>query len=74
MLLFVCVEANIERISLDRTSRALSNSCLFTFVHVDNGLNHCPVSPIYPSNYAEDARYLAALRSLKAVVEHHSII
>ncbi|MGB9082623.1 MAG: acyl-CoA thioesterase, partial [Desulfuromonadaceae bacterium] len=37
---FVCVEASIERISHDRTVRALSNSCLFTFVHVDKDLNH----------------------------------
>jgi acyl-coenzyme A thioesterase 9 len=71
---FVCVEAGIERISRDRTSKALSNSCLFTFVHVDKELNHCPVPQIYPTTYAEDARYLAALRSLHAVVEHHSII
>jgi acyl-CoA hydrolase len=71
---FVCVEAGIERISRDRSSKALSNSCLFTFVHVDEALNHCPVPQIYPVTYAEDARYLAALRSLQAVVAHHSII
>jgi acyl-CoA hydrolase len=71
---FVCVEAGIERISRDRTSKALSNSCLFTFVHVDEDLNHCPVPQIYPTTYAEDARYLGALRSLQAVVAHHSII
>ena len=71
---FVCVEANIERISRDRTSNALSNSCLFTFVNVDNDLNHCPVPPVYPTTYAEDARYLAALRSHQAVIAHHSII
>ena len=71
---FVCVEANIERISRDRTSKALSNSCLFTFVHVDNDLNHCSVPPVYPTTYAEDARYLAAMRSYQAIVAHHSII
>jgi acyl-CoA hydrolase len=71
---FVCVEANIERISRDRTSRALSNSCLFTFVHVDEGLKHCPVPPVFPTTYAEDARYLAAMRSHQSVVGHHSII
>ena len=32
---FICVEAGIERISRDRTTKALSNSCLFTFVNVD---------------------------------------
>ncbi len=71
---FVCVEASIERISRDRTTKALSNSCLFTFVNVDGELNHLPVPPIYPSTYAEDARYLAAHRSYQAVVGHHTII
>ena len=71
---FVCVEANIERISRDRTSKALSNSCLFTFVNVDRDLNHIPVPAIYPATYAEDARYLAAHRSYQAIVGHHTII
>jgi acyl-CoA hydrolase len=71
---FVCVEASIERISRDRTSKALSNSCLFTFVNVDRELNHRPVPPVYPTTYAEDSRYLAAHRSYQAIVAHHSII
>ena len=71
---FICVEANIERVSRDRGSKALSNSCLFTFVNVDNELNHLPVPAIYPSSYAEDARYLAAHRSLQSLVGHHAII
>ena len=71
---FVCVEANIERISRDRTSKALSNSCLFTFVNVDRELVHQPVPPIYPATYAEDARYLAAHRSYQSIVAHHEII
>jgi acyl-coenzyme A thioesterase 9 len=71
---FVCVEASIERISRDRTSNAMSNSCLFTFANVDNDLNHCPVPQVYPTTYAEDARYLAAMRSYQAIVAHHSII
>ena len=71
---FVCVEANIERISRDRSTKALSNSCLFTFVNVDNDLNHLPVPAIYPATYAEDARYLAAHRSFRSLVENHSII
>jgi acyl-CoA hydrolase len=65
---FVCVEANIERISRDRTTKALSNSCLFTFVNVDENLRHRPVPPVYPTNYGEDARYLAAHRSCQAVL------
>ena len=60
---FVCVEASIERISRDRTSKALSNSCFFTFVNVDREMVRRQVRTVYPSNYAEDARYLAAHRS-----------
>jgi acyl-coenzyme A thioesterase 9 len=71
---FICVEANIERISRDRNTKALSNSCLFTFVNVDNNLNHLPVPAIYPATYAEDHRYLAAYRSLRSLVNHHAII
>jgi acyl-CoA hydrolase len=71
---FVCVEASIERISRDRTAKALSNSCLFTFVNVDLDLVHRPVPPVYPTTYAEDARYLAAHRSYQAIVGHHEII
>lgn len=58
----LCVEAGIERISRDRRSKALSNSCLFTFVNVDRELRPRPVPPVYPSTYAEDARYLAGHR------------
>ena len=71
---FVCIEASIERISRDRTTKALSNSCLFTFVNVDKDLRHRPVPAIYPATYAEDARYLAAHRSYQALVGHHTII
>lgn len=71
---FICVEANIERVSRDRTSKALSNSCLFTFVSVDEQLRHKPVPLVYPSNYAEDSRYLAAYRSHLDMVRHYTLI
>jgi len=71
---YICVEANIERISRDRTSKALSNSCLFTFVNVDRQLVHQTVPNVYPSNYAEDAKYLEAHRSFKNLSEHITII
>ncbi|MBZ5523186.1 MAG: acyl-CoA thioesterase [Acidobacteriia bacterium] len=58
----VCVETDIIRISLDRTTTALCNTCVFTFVNVDPDLRPKPVPPIYPTTYAEDARYLAAYR------------
>jgi acyl-CoA hydrolase len=71
---FVCVEASIERISRDRSAKALSNSCLFTFVNVDRELHHQPVPPIYPTTYREDARYLEAYRSYQALTGHYRMI
>ncbi len=71
---FVCVEAGIERISRDRTAKALSNSCLFTFVNVDRELNHRPVPRIYPATYREDARYLEAHRSYRSLSGHYRMI
>lgn len=58
----VCVEADIIRVSRDRTQTNLSNSCIFTFANVDDTLLPQPVPPIYPTTYAEDARYLGAHR------------
>jgi acyl-CoA hydrolase len=58
----VSVETEIIRISRDRTQTHLSNSCIFTFTNVDADLRPQPVPPIYPTTYAEDARYLAAHR------------
>lgn len=71
---FICVEASIERISRDRSNKALSNSCLFTFVNVDNELQHQAVPGVYPSTYAEDDRYLAAYRSHKSMIKHYDLI
>ena len=71
---FVCVEAGIERLSRDRTTKALSNSCLFTFVSVDGELNHHKVPTVYPTTYGEDARFLAARRSLHTLLRHRSLI
>ena len=71
---FICVEAGIERISRDRTAKALSNSCLFTFANVDGELKHHPVPTVYPTTYAEDARYLAAHRSLNILLRHENRI
>ncbi len=71
---FICVEAGIERISRDRTTKALSNSCLFTFANVDGNLQHHPVPTVYPTTYVEDVRYLAAHRSLQIFLRHRSRI
>jgi len=64
------VEANIRRLSRDRTSQALSNSCLFTFVNVDKDLTPQSVPSIYPTTYGEDARYLQAFRRSKGLGRH----
>ena len=71
---FICVEANIERISRDRTTKAMSNSCLFTFVNVDSELKQQPVPLVYPTNYGEDARYLAAHRSCQTLMKSRQLI
>jgi acyl-CoA hydrolase len=62
----ITVETSITRISRDRKSTALSNVCTFTFVNVDSDLRPMPVPPIYPTTYAEDARYLAGYRRHQA--------
>jgi acyl-coenzyme A thioesterase 9 len=58
----LCVEIGIHRISRDRVTRALSNTCVFTFVNVDERMVPRPVPTIYPTTYDEDARYLDAHR------------
>jgi acyl-coenzyme A thioesterase 9 len=62
----ITVETAITRISRDRKSTALSNVCSFTFVNVDSLLRPMPVPQIYPTTYAEDARYLAGYRRHQA--------
>ena len=72
----ITVETSITRVSRDRKSTALSNVCTFTFVNMDADLHPMPVPPIYPTTYAEDARYLAGFRrhrahlALRAPLEH----
>lgn len=58
----ICVEVDIVRESRDRTTAALCNTCTFTFRNVDDALRPRPVPRVYPTTYAEDARYLAAHR------------
>ncbi len=58
----ICVETDIVRISRDRTSTSVCNTCIFTFTNVDAELRRRSVPPVYPTTYAEDARYLAAYR------------
>ena len=63
----VCVEAEIQRVSRDRSRRALSNSCLFTFLNVDPALTPRDVPAVYPTDWQEDARWLAARRNLASL-------
>jgi acyl-CoA hydrolase len=63
----ICVEAEIERVSRDQARRALSNSCLFTFLNVDRGLAPQDVPEVYPTDWREDARWLAARRNLASL-------
>lgn len=65
----ISIEINIERTSLDKVTKALSNTCVFTFVNVDEDMQPKPVPKVYPTTYAEDERYLKAYRRRK---EHRS--
>ncbi|HYW34088.1 MAG TPA: acyl-CoA thioesterase, partial [Balneolaceae bacterium] len=56
------LEIDIERISRNKETRALSNTCMFTFVNADEEMNPQPLPQIYPTTYAEDERYLKARR------------
>jgi len=58
----MCIAITIERLSRDRVTKALSNTCVFTFVNVDDRMQPRPVAKVYPTTYAEDARYLEAHR------------
>ena len=66
---FICVEATIGRMGRNEHKiSAQSNSCLFTFINVDENLNPHHVDKIYPTTYAEDDGYLEASRSLKDIM------
>lgn len=58
----ISIEINIERTSMNKVTKALSNTCVFTFVNADKELNAQPVPKVYPTTYAEDERYLKARR------------
>jgi acyl-CoA hydrolase len=64
----ICVQTDIERHSRDRTARALSNSCLFTFANVTPQMRLAGVPPVHPATYGEDARWLDARRNLHDIV------
>jgi len=68
----IAVETSITRISRDRSSTALSNVCTFTFTNVDADLRRKPVPQVYPTTYAEDARYLAAYRRHRAYLDQNA--
>lgn len=61
----ISIEINIERTSVNKVTRALSNTCIFTFVNVDDNMQPRPVAKVYPTTYDEDERYLNAYRRHK---------
>ena len=65
----LCVETDIVRLGLDRGQAALSNTCVFTFVNVDDDLRPRPVPQVHPSTYREDAAFLAAHRRRAAYLD-----
>jgi hypothetical protein len=69
-----CVEVSIERISRDRETKALSNTCVFTFVAVDAAMRPQPVPRVFPTTYAEDARYLSAHRRRRRLAARRAAV
>lgn len=66
---FICVETTINNIRrYDKKINKLTDSCLFTFVNVDEKLQPYPVETIYPTTYIEDQKYLEARRSLYSII------
>ncbi len=63
------VEIDIERTSVDKVTHALSNTCVFTFVNVDENMQPRQVPKVYPSTYDEDERYLKAYRRRKEYLD-----
>lgn len=59
------IEINIERTGINKVTKALSNTCIFTFVNVDEEMNPKPIPKVYPTTYDEDERYLNAYRRHK---------
>lgn len=58
----ISVQTDIERFNRGAGEKALSNSCLFTFKNVGRDMKPRKVPFIYPTTYAEDARFLTAYR------------
>ncbi len=66
---FICVETTISRVGrYEKKISSLTDSCLFTFVNVDEKLKPHPVETIYPITYFEDKKYLEAHRSLTEII------
>ncbi|MGC9257976.1 hotdog domain-containing protein [Desulfurella sp.] len=65
---FICIETTISRMGrYEKKISNLTDSCLFTFVNVDEKLKPHPVETIYPITYFEDQKYLEARRSLTSI-------
>ncbi len=66
---FICVETVINRIGRhEKKISNLSDSCLFTFLNVDDDMQPHDVEKIYPTTYFEDEKYLQAQRSLTSIM------
>lgn len=67
----ISIEINIERTGINKVTRALSNTCIFTFANVDEQMQAQPVPKVYPTTYDEDERYLNAYRRHKQYLEEN---
>lgn len=70
---FICVESNIYRIGRgEKNISALTNSCNFTFINVDDRLNAINVEKIYPYSFEDYVKLLIAKGTLNALLMEDS--
>jgi len=73
---FICVESNIYRIGRgEKNISALTNSCNFTFINVDNKLKALDVEKVYPYSFEDYLKIVRAKETLnKLLMEDSSLL
>jgi acyl-CoA hydrolase len=70
---FISVESNIYKMSRgEKNISALTNSCYFTFINVDNKLNAIDVEKIYPYSFEDYIKMIMAKTSLNTLLMEDS--
>jgi acyl-CoA hydrolase len=70
---FICVESNINRIGRgEKKISALTNSCNFTFINVDDKLQALNVEKVYPYSFEDYIKTVIAKETLKSLLMEES--